>query len=83
MKKYRKKPVVVEAIRWTGENWEEVSNWVAENGFVDYQRGKFVIKNLEGDIVANIGDYIIKGEAGDFSPCKPDIFEVTYEEVEE
>ena len=62
MKKYRKKPVVVEA----------------------YQTDKeIIIHTLEGDMKANVGDYIITGVNGEQYPCKPDIFEKTYEEVEE
>lgn len=45
-------------------------------------KGGLVIKTLEGNHLANIGDYIIKGVAGEFYPCKPDIFEKTYEVAE-
>ena len=91
-KKYRKKPVVVEAMQFTGDNWLEIQNWMEESGSkrllipeIDVN-GKvmgILIKTLEGDMRANIGDYIIKGVNGEFYPCKPDIFAKTYEEVKE
>lgn len=58
--KYRKKPIVVEAIKWTGDNVKEISKFME----------------------ASMGDYIIKGVQGEFYPCKPDIFQKTYEELE-
>ena len=96
--KYRKRPVVIDALLWNGEdhrgmyeflggdpeNRIEVSN---DNFNIDHGlvRGGLIIKTSEGDMVANIGDYIIKEpfdkERG-FYPCKPDIFELTYEVAE-
>jgi len=83
--KYRKKPVVIEAIQWTGENSEEVQRFLhnghefAADGWV---KGRYVeIETLEGLMVASVGDWIIKGVVGEFYPCKPDIFEATYERV--
>ena len=88
--KYRKKPVVIEAIRWDGENLDEVMNFC--NGDASYElmaRGapELVIATLEdGESiarhVASVGDFIIKGVAGEFYPCKPDIFAATYEAAE-
>ena len=88
---YRKKPVVIQAIEWTGGNWNEVCEFlnVPENGHGDYKRNEFpdshsmqvVIHTLEGDMKANIGDYIIKGVTGEFYPCKPEIFKNTYQEI--
>jgi hypothetical protein len=85
--------VVIEAIQWTGDNlkevieftgwhesarklwsWKEYEQIVAEKGLK--------IFTLEGSLMANIGDYIIKGVKGEFYPCRPDIFEETYEPVE-
>ena len=78
-KKYRKKPVVVEAIQWTGKNLDDVIKFNV-NG--QWKKGEDLkIFTLEGVMKANIGDYIIKGVKGEFYPCKPDIFEKTYEEV--
>lgn len=82
MKKYRKKPVVVEAERYDRANGDELIVWLRDNGTYCYEsRDHFYIKTLEGMMFADIGDYIIKGVQGEFYPCKPDIFEVTYEEV--
>ena len=77
--KVRKLPVEVEAIQWTGENFNELKDFVTHNLFID---GNGVgIKTLEGDMYASIGDYIIKGVDGEFYPCKKDIFWKTYEIV--
>ena len=80
MAKYRKKPVVIEAIQWNKENTMEILKWVGNKA---YFHDSIYIKTLEGDHKATIGDYIIKGIKGEFYPCKPDIFEATYEKVEE
>ena len=80
-KKYRKKPVTIEAIQWTGKNLSEIDNFMG--GTVGNKGTILVINTLEGDMEASIGDYIIKGVKGEFYPCKPDIFTETYEEVTE
>jgi len=80
IKKYRKKPVVVEAMLWTGKNKTEMYDFMQKGAWV-IKTGELFISTLEGDHKANIGDYIIKGVAGEFYPCKPDIFKATYEEV--
>lgn len=85
MPKYRKKPVVIEAIRWTGDNKDKISNFITTGEYylVDGEPyDALVIKTLEGNYNAIVGDYIIKGVKGEFYPCKPDIFEMTYELVE-
>jgi len=89
--KYRKKPVVIEAIQWTGNNlrevinfaglhpsakkwtWDEYEQVVAEKGLK--------IFTMEGPLMASVGDFIIRGVHGEVYPCKPDIFEKTYEPV--
>lgn len=86
MTKYRKKPVVVEAWQLTEENIEAgIPDWIdtdqvsifgGANTFAE-------IHTLEGTMQASYGDYIIKGVKGEFYPCKPDIFEQTYEEVDD
>lgn len=90
--KYRKKPVVIEAIQYTGDNELEIKKFVGDDLIIEPQitnQGfipKWVeikIKTLEGDMTANIGDYIIKGVNGEFYPCKPNVFEKTYELVED
>lgn len=77
MGKYRKKPVVIEAIQWTGGNVDDIGRFIGK-GLV-MERGKLVIATLEGEMTASKGDWIIKGVQGEFYPCKPDIFEMTYE----
>ncbi|RSK20770.1 hypothetical protein [Streptococcus oralis] len=79
--KYRKKPVVVEAVHWNGNNHQEVIDF-AENKIWFDALGNIWIATLEGDMMAKKGDYIIKGVQGEFYPCKPDIFAETYEELE-
>ena len=82
MAKYRKKPVVVEArqLEFTTTSQEEIVKWCGGRKALD---GGITIPTLEGDHLANTGDYIIKGVKGEFYPCKPDIFEATYDKVEE
>ncbi len=87
--KYRKKPVVIEAFKLNsrgliGEEW--FWDAVSENRIITYNFGKNYpqdawceIKTLEGIMVAKTGDYIIRGVEGEIYPCKPDIFEKTYE----
>lgn len=84
--KYKKKPVVVEAIQWNGANHllPQTEFMKGSNAFLDRTNnpiGEIVIPTLEGVMRAQPGDYIIKGVKGEFYPCKPDIFEATYELV--
>ncbi len=79
-KKYRKKPVTIEAIQWLGTNLSEIDDFVG--GSIANNGTTLVIHTLEGDMEASIGDYIIKGVKGEFYPCKPDIFLATYEKVD-
>jgi hypothetical protein len=83
MKKYRKKPVVIEAMQFTDHNFSELCNWIGIYR-LDISDGKLIIiiPTLEGDMTAKPNDWIIKGVQGEFYPCKPDIFEQTYESVE-
>lgn len=81
--RYRKKPVVIEAVRITGTNDDELLEFLNEH-VVPFEVGgdhSIVIHTLEGDMRANLGDWIIKGVEGEFYPCKPDIFDKTYEVV--
>ncbi len=83
MKKYRKKPVVIEAIQYLREeNISEVTKFV-NNGKLIYnsETNEYSIRTLEGDMLCSKYDYIIKGIQGEFYPCKPDIFEATYEAI--
>lgn len=84
MNQYRKKPVVVEAIQWNGENEVEVSRLMNEKTFsVQYPENTITIFTFEGEMTANLGDWIIKGVKGEFYPVKPDIFKETYDLVSE
>lgn len=81
VKRYRKKPVVIEAVKWTGDNIDEVRKFcpVVVYGAIRAGRFDLTIPTLEGKHNALVGDYIIRGVKGEFYPCKPDIFEQTYE----
>lgn len=87
MSKFRKKPVVVEAMQFTGENIPELDAFTG--GYeLDGEPCVFgpvmgVIPTLEGQMSASVGDWIIRGVKGEFYPCKPDIFAATYEPVDE
>lgn len=83
--KFRKKPVVIDAIQWDGFNKEELSRYMGEEvRTVTREEGKCIrIATLEGEMIASPQDWVIKGVKGEFYPCKPDIFESTYDEVEE
>lgn len=83
IKKYRKKPVVIEAIQWNGSNAFEIWDYYEDICVYLKDNDTLLIRTLEGDHIARVGDYIIKGVKGEFYPCKPDIFEQTYEEVQE
>ena len=83
--KYKKKPVIIEAFKWTGgPDQEEAPEWFIEwikAGQVAFGRDKMFIATLEGVMNASVGDFIVKGVKGEIYPCKPDIFEATYEPV--
>lgn len=85
--KYRKKPVVIEAIRFMPETLDKCitfcgGDYAYRNSSAGAPFGEVIeIKTLEGAMLAVPGDFIIKGVKGEFYPCKPDIFEATYEPV--
>ncbi len=81
MAQYRKKPVVVEARQIDSANYDDMSDIVEWcNGVaVDHDGHAIAIDTLEGRMFADPGDWIIRGVKGEFYPCKPDIFEATYE----
>lgn len=87
VRKYRKKPVVIEAIQWTGNNWNDVCQFIPVpetaigEEFPADDHFNIYIDTLEGRMTCSTGDYIIKGVEGEFYPCKPDIFHKTYQEV--
>lgn len=76
---YRKKPVVINAVRWTGDNIDEVRALVGDNVVIENLDGSLTIPTLEGDMLARIGDWVIRGVQGEIYPCKHDIFVETYE----
>jgi hypothetical protein len=80
--KFRKKPVVIDAEQFTDESKDRVFNFITCNcspGLGEGGRPVINIQTLEGIMTASLGDWIIKGINGEFYPCKPDIFEKTYE----
>lgn len=81
--KYTKKPVTIDAIIWNGENIDEIANFMNWRNFEHDKRSGLVIRTLEGSHNASVGDYIIKGVKGEFYPCKPDIFLMTYNEAQQ
>lgn len=99
MKTYIKKPVKITAVQWTGDNIDELKEFVGEN--LDPRKTEYtvadpspatsvhyeykyspIIHTLEGDMAVSLMDYVIRGVEGEFYPCRCDIFEKTYEEVE-
>lgn len=96
-KKFRKKPVEIEAVHFqdlgaAGLNQQkayEVASWIAghdddeSDDFPEYASNAIWIETLEGTMIANLGDWIIRGVQGEFYPCKPDIFDATYEAVDQ
>jgi len=82
MAQYRKKPIVIEAIKlkFSKDSQDEIIQW-SNNTIQKGLDGGLKIPTLEGIMIANTGDYIIKGVKGEFYPCKPDIFEMNYELV--
>ncbi len=93
---YRKKPVTITAVQWTGENLKtvtefidvkpEISSMIAGMMWDRYEeavsKNGLKIPTLEGVMSANIGDWIIRGIKGEYYPCKPDVFAATYEPAE-
>jgi hypothetical protein len=96
VKQYKKKSVIIEALQWTGNNHREMWDFledkpdeaiapIGKNFYIDFNKNPsgLVIKTAEGEHIANLGDFIIKGVKGEYYPCKPDIFEMTYTECTE
>jgi hypothetical protein len=92
VRQFRKKPIVIEARQLNGNTFHDVRRWINESGKTgewcwDPDDDHFIVERylnidtLEGYMKAQDGDWIIKGIKGEFYPCKPDIFEATYEEV--
>jgi len=81
--KYRKKPVVIEAVQYDGINKEEITIFTESRAFLFGKDNAMEIPTLEGNYKCDVGDYVIKGVQGEFYPCKPDIFKATYNMVTE
>ena len=83
MPKFRKKPVVIEARQYIGDAGEAI-DWISQGHGEAYANaeGLFIV-TLEGVMEVSHGDWVIKGVQGEFYPCKPDIFEQTYEQIEQ
>ena len=81
MKRYVKKPIVIEAVQYNGNNVQEILSFCRGTAVVG-ALNEITIKTLEGPLHVSEGDFIIKGVEGEFYPCKPDIFEKTYDVVE-
>lgn len=82
---YRKRPIVIEAVQWTGDNLEAIWDWAgAENvyGPTEENPDALIISTSEGRMRADLGDWVIRGVAGELYPCKDPIFRETYEPVE-
>lgn len=85
IKLYRKRPVVIEAMLYDGTNAAAISAWASDADIIEgkgSRLGQLFVSTLEGTMTAGVGDWIIRGVAGEFYPCKPDIFEATYEAAE-
>ena len=78
-RRYRKRPVTIEAVHWTGDNGEEVARFMGQDRPPWPGPTPIEIQTLEGTMTARVGDWIIRGIKGEYYLCKPDIFEATYE----
>lgn len=79
MKMYVKKPIPIAAVQWTGDNVKEMMKFSKD---IIVTEGGLFIKTLEGDMHANVGDYVLRGVRGETYACEKSIFEETYEEVD-
>ena len=83
---FRKKPVVVDAIQWMGDNWSDIVAFHCGDDVTTTSRSDGLsdlhIRTPEGVMIASPGDWMIRGIKGELYPCKPDIFEMIYEPVD-
>lgn len=88
--RYRKRPVEIEAMRFTGSNEDEILNWAHEQPDPPSMwaqktidgKTEIIIRTLEGQVAARAGDWVIRGIVGEFYPCRDDVFQATYETAE-
>ena len=84
MARYRKKPVVIDAFRLDGKECvTSAPAWFGTPDAASIVDDGLILRTLEGDMLARWGDWVIRGVKGEFYPCKPDIFEATYEPATE
>ena len=81
--KFRKKPVVIDAVMWTGKNIDSICTFMGNRNINWDSVHGLNIHTLEGNMHASEGDWIIRGVSGEYYPCKPDIFDKTYERISE
>lgn len=81
IRKFKKKQIIIEAIQFNGRNGQEIQLLMDITSFTPTCWGTLFIQTLEGTMEAQPKDWIIKGIKGEFYPCKPDIFEASYEEL--
>jgi len=79
---YRRKPTVVEAVQWDGSNGHHIVDFCKSKVLWHFSQGVITVSTLhEGDINLKVGDYIVKGDKGEFYPCGKDEFESSFDEV--
>lgn len=78
---YIKKPIPVEAIQWTGNNFNEIYDFIIGQPIVVTTFNELVISTLEGDMKAPVGSWIIRGPLGEYYPCRQEVFKETYEAI--
>jgi len=79
--RYIKKPIPVEAIQWTGDNFKEVREFMDDTHVVITMYDDLIIPTLEGDMKAPKDSWIIRGAMGEYYPCRREVFEETYEPI--
>lgn len=77
----RKRPVIVETMQYTGKNGRDIRRWMVGSARSYRAAEPFRIATLEGEMTVSPGDWVIKGIQGEFYPCKPDIFQATYDQA--
>ena len=81
--KFVKKPIPIDAVQWTGYNFDEIANFMKDNHPVIAGTNSLLISTLEGEMKAIPGSWIIRGPKGEYYPCREDIFEETYMRLED
>lgn len=79
-KRFRKKIVELEAVQYTGTNFDEIETFAG--GDAEFRNGQLLVATREGPLNASVNDWIIKGVKGEFYPCKPDIFQELYDAID-